>query len=168
MGIREKLNDNPAVTTGVTGAIVVIAVAFIIWQLIPSRPRIPTKDYYTVDDGATYFADDIKKIPPFEHDGKEAVRVRVFRCAKGGPFVGYLEKYTPAAQKQLEAMQNQAANPNGPVPGFNPGVEGEALTGRLVKKPGDTKWVSQQDPAYQQVVDVRCPDGSSDLELVTP
>jgi hypothetical protein len=169
MGIREKLNDNPGVTTGVTAAIVVIAVAFIIWQLLPSRPSIATKDYYTVDDGATYFKDDIKKVPPFVYEGKEAVRVRVFRCAKGGPFVGYLEKYTPTAKKQLEAAQNPPpSGPNGPAPGFNPMMESEMMNGRLVKKPGDKKWVSQQDPAYQQVVDVKCPDGSTDIELVTP
>jgi len=34
-----------------------------------SRPRLPTQAYFTVDDGQTWFADDIDRIVPFEHEG---------------------------------------------------------------------------------------------------
>lgn len=163
MGIREKLNDNPAYTTGGTIAIIVIALAFIIWQLLPNRPSIPTKSYYTTDNGTTYFSDSIKKIPPYEHDGKQAVRCYVFQCSKGGKFVGYLEEYTPAAKKELEAA---AANPKRQQ---MPGMDMAAMTGMLVKKPGTGQWVSQQNGRYyESVVDVKCPNGGADPQIVSP
>ncbi len=170
MGIREKLNDNPAITTGATATIVVVAIAFIVWQLMPNNPKISTEDYYTVDDGTSWFKDDIKKIPPYSHDGKDAVRARVFKCPSGSAFVGYLEKYSPEAKKQLEATQAPPPTTGGPPmgPAFNPAMEAMLINGRLVKKPGDKAWISERDPNFQKVVDVKCPDGSSDIELVTP
>jgi hypothetical protein len=166
VGIREKLNENPAITTGATLVIVLIAVIFIVWQLIPHNPPIATKDFYTDDDGATYFTDDIKLVPPFDHNGKEAVRARVFQCPGSGKFVGYMEKYSPNAKKQLDAAMSKPAT-QGP-PAFDPMLEANLINGRLIKKPGEGKWVNQQDPTFQKIVDVHCPDGGTQIELVTP
>ncbi len=176
MGIREKLNDNPRVTTGITAAIVVIALAFIIYQLLPNRgPRIPTERFYSDDDGATWFADDINKIPPFDHNGKQAVRANVYQCGSGKPFVAYLEKYDDKAKAKLEELQAKMKevgnNPPGPgqVP---PGADFEevSMTGIMVKKPGGGNWVRQMDYQHsQEVTTIKCPDGKvDDLRPVTP
>jgi hypothetical protein len=94
VGIRESLNQNPGITTGVTAGIIIIALGFIIWQSTRSdRPSLPTKMYYTDDDGATKFSDDITKVPPFDHKGKPAVRARVFTCDGGkNQFVADLDR----------------------------------------------------------------------------
>ena len=55
MGIRESLNKNPAITTGATIGIIVIALIFILYQIFggDGAPKPITEMYYTVDDGAT-------------------------------------------------------------------------------------------------------------------
>ncbi len=149
MGIREKLNQNPRATTAATIAIVVIALGFIVWQLIPQQPTVQTKQYYSNDDGKTWFADDMNKIMPFDKDGKPAVKANVFRCG-GTDFVGYLEKYTDDVRKKVEAAR---AKPNADQAEDFPTV---------VKKPGDAKWLSPRDRGYDKIVTVTCPSGSSD------
>lgn len=167
MGIRETLNQNPGITTGVTAGIIVLALVVIVWQLAGSGgPSIPTKAYYTVDDGATWFADDINKIPPFDHNGKPAYRVHLFRCGGGDPFVTHLERYTPAAQKRLE--QARAAGPEA-----DPSVYEEvAMSGIEVKKPGtgDKGWVRQSNyEAASEIMSPICPDGTTnEIEPVYP
>lgn len=165
MGIRETLNKNPAITTAGTAGIIVVALAFIIYQLSGSnRPQIQTEAYYTTDDGKTWFADDINKVPPFDHKGSPAVRVYLFTCDGGKTeFVSYLQKYTDEAKKRLEEIQKAG-------PEQNPGMQEEIyMTGVLVKKPGQTGWMRQMDPAAQETVIINCPDGKMEnLEPVLP
>lgn len=167
MGIRETLNQNPGITTGVTAGIIVIALGIIIYQLAGgSGPQIPTKAYYTIDDGATWFEDDINKIPPFEKDGKQAVRVHLFRCGGGKPFVSHLERYTAAAKEKLEKAR--AAGPDA-----DPGIYDEvSMTGIEVKEAGtgDKGWVRQSNyEAAAKITQPQCPDGTTnEIEPVYP
>ncbi len=166
MGVRETLNKQPAITTGATIGIIVIALGFIIWQVVGggNHIRIPTKAYYTVDDGATYFKDDINLIAPFDHDGKQAVKADVFKCPSGGEFVGYLERYTPDAKKIIEDSRN---HPN--TDDFGKAAEA-SQRGLEVKAPstGDQGWVKTYLPAATKVVTIHCPDGSQQAEPVLP
>ena len=162
MGLRQKINENPGATTAVTAAIVVVAVGIIVWQGCGGGGggdtiAVATKSFYTIDDGKTLFVDDINKVPPFTKDGKVAVRANVFSCDDGKTrFVGYLEMYTP----QEKAMLEKAAQKQGGAPAYIP------YTGQpMVKKPGDKGWVQlnpQNTQMYAQVVQVKCPDGSTD------
>jgi hypothetical protein len=153
MGVRETLNKQPAIVTGATLGIVVLALLFIIYQLTSSgRPRIPTKAYFSDDDGASYFSDDINLLAPFDHGGKEAVKANVFKCGDK-TFVGYLERFTPVAQKQI----TDARSTN------NMGELTAALAiGTQVKAPltGDKGWVTEGRPAATKLELVSCPDGS--------
>jgi hypothetical protein len=159
VGIRESLNKNPAITTGATVAIILLAICVIMWEVLPSRGlRASTKAYFTDDDGATYFSDDVTKVAPFDHDGKEAVRCYVFTCPGHGKFVGYLEKFTKDTQTKILARLA--------VPGAPPIDQMELNMGRRLKKPGDSKWVPVQSPAGQAITDVKCPDDPS--ALITP
>ena len=169
MGIRETVNENPAITTGVTAGIILLALIFIVYQLFssnsPSGATI-TEQYYTVDDGATYFEDELGKVTPFQKDGKEAVTAYVFRCG-GEPFVGYLERYdakTVAALAKLPPS-DQMTNPETAMQ-----AEMVKQQGREVKKPGPGKFVSANTPAGQQAMAVQCPSGGDmkDLEPVYP
>lgn len=167
MGIRETLNKNPAITTGVTAGIVVLAIGVIIWQLwggsAPLASGGTAKAYFSDDDGATYFADATTKVPPFDHNGKQAVRALVFQCGTGQPFVGMLQRYTKEAKAKLEKAQ--ASKPGDIV------MEDIEITGLEIKKPktGDAAWVKQTDPKAGAVNRVTCPDGKVDqLRAVTP
>jgi len=119
--------------------------------------HLPTQAYFTDDDGATYFVDDINKVPPFDHDGRIAVRCYVFRCPDGKKFVGYLEKYTNAMAAEIRAIR-ASSNPQS--------LEKLDLdAGRLIKKPGDGRWISvARDTALaDSIAHVTCPDNSNRL-----
>src|SRR5215210_5554852 len=90
VGIRETINKNPTQTAAITAGIIVLALILIIWQACSGGGSGTIgKSYYTIDDGKTYFVDASNKIPPFMHEGKEAVRAHVFTCDNGKTkFVG--------------------------------------------------------------------------------
>ena len=167
MGIRETLNKNPGITTGVTAAIVVLAIGWIVWQIFGGGPSSggmgSAKQYFTDDDGATYFADLATKVPPFDHNGKQAVRAQVFQCGDGKPFVGVLQRYTKDAKAKLEKAQSGK--------GGGDLLEDVDITGLEVKKPktGDAGWVLQGTAKGGAVAKVTCPDGKVEqLHSVTP
>ena len=169
MGIRESLNKNPHITTGVTIGIISIALIFILWQIFggESVPKPITQMYYTVDDGQTRFVDDAQKISPFDKDGKQAVRVYIYSCDnKSTNFVAYLERLTPAAKKRIETARAATPNPNQPPTVDVDFIEAE---GTEVKKPGETKWVKRNSVDGSKITSITCPDGKNDsLSIVLP
>jgi len=166
VGIRESLNKNPSITTGVTIGIIVIALLAIVWQMWSSRPNINNiKSFYTVDDGKTWFEDQATKNPPFDYKGSPAYRAYVFKCGDSGkPFVAYMERFTPDALKKLEAA---AANPTTSDP---MAMENLYTTGMEIKKPGGPKWVLRTTAEGDKVQsDLKCPDGSTtNIQPVIP
>jgi hypothetical protein len=124
------------------------------WPAPDNSP--PVFNWYTVDDGASWFQDDAERIPPFGHDGKPAVRLHLFSCDGGKTtFVGYLQKLPEEVLKKYRDK------------GIDPATvdddELAAETGWLVKLPGKSDWVSSKggEPAYLAIVNVKCPDGHS-------
>jgi len=155
VGIRETLNRNPAVTTGATIALIVIAVVVIVWQLMPARGGSagPTKAYYSVDDGKTWFADDYYCIPPYQHDGKEAVRAHVYQVGEGKAFVGWLEKYKDDVKPKLEKAL--AGKRQGPLP-----AEFMDDSNRMIKKPGAAnKWQVADFQIMSSLRNFQTPEG---------
>jgi hypothetical protein len=165
VGIRETLNENPRLTTGITIGIIVVILGLIIYQLIGSgSPRGDgagdvTTVYFSDDDGKNYFPEDRNKLPPFDRGGKEAVRAHVIKC-DGKTFVSYLERYTPEAKKQLEAIlaKGMSGDPTATESIMSNGVE--------YKKPGEKTWVKRNDPKYLDVVKPPCKDLENMEELV--
>ncbi len=156
MGIRETLNEKQHLTVMAASLVIVLAVAFIIYSSFGGSeepPVIPDKGWYSTDDGATWFVDDVKKASPFKtSDGKIAVRAFVFKCGEGKPFVAYLLKYLSVGEQKSEL---------GDDPGY-----GNALTdqsGVRVKKPGQREWTSTRDPASAVVRMPVCPDGQAGM-----
>lgn len=176
MGIRETLNKNPGIATGVTIAIIVLAIAFpkygILWYIPPfssvfdDTPGPITHLYYTTDDGATWFEDKADKHAPFDKDGKQAVRVYLFSCdGKKTKFVGYLERLTPDAKAKAEALQKKIESD----PAAMMEMESIMQDGYEVKKKGDAKWVKRNTPEGDAIIQPSCPDGKTDnLEVVLP
>jgi hypothetical protein len=149
LGLREQINKKPGLASGITGGVVLVLVLIMFWQ-IRGGHRTPTttttRVYFTVDDGRTWFADDSSQVPPFDHEGAQAVRCFVFKCSSSAPFVGYLETLTQTAHDRLApaALGTMGATPDD----------------ILVKKPGDKNWVLPNSPKGPKILDVHCPDGS--------
>ncbi len=143
MGLRERLNRHQGVS--ILASLSVVALVVLWSYMRTSEPSIPKQlSFYTADDGATLFSDESKKVPPFDHDGTQAVRTVVFTCdGRNQKFVQYLQKYSGEAKRQLEA----------------PHSFGLIVIG-LVKRPGDGKWISESDPKAAAIERPKCPDGS--------
>jgi hypothetical protein len=166
VGLRETLNENPGLTTAGTVLIVVAAIVFIVvsWARGPVEGEGVggNQAYYTIDDGQNYFAAEFTKIPPFEHEGKQAVRAHVFTCDGGKTrFVGYLERFSPEAKKMVEEFARQTGSST---------MAMEDQSGIQVKRPGtgERGWVSMTHPTAQEIRNVLCPDGTTIPEPVMP
>jgi hypothetical protein len=143
MGIREQLNRNQTASIAASLSVVLLVV---IWLYARgSGPSIPKQlNFYTADDGATLFSDDSQKVPPFDHDGRQAVRAFVFTCDDGKhQFVQYLQKYSDDVKQQLETSHPFGSMGNG-----------------LIKRPGDANWTAESDPKAQDITRPKCPDGT--------
>jgi len=107
--------------------------------------RAGVQDFYSADDGKTWFADSADKPSPFEKNGRHAYRAYVWKSADGKKFVSHLERSVAAASA---------------IPGAN--LE--------VKKPGagDDSWVKTSTPAAQKVMAPIGPDGRIAIERVLP
>lgn len=155
MGLRETLNQNPIVTGAVVGVITLVAL-FIVGRNAcgggpDSLPAGTQKAYFTVDEGKTKFVDDVNKIPPFDHQGKQAYRVIVYKCGDGKEIVSHLERYPEDQRAAIE----QAGGPSGSMLGS---------LAKEIRKPGDKAWVSmQKDPAKfaKAATPPKCADGST-------
>jgi len=183
MGIRDVLQRKKHLSTGLAIGLVVLGVGGIVWQLMAnsadSRKRVPN-DFYTVDDGQTWFTAPATNLAPFDRDGKQAVKAWVYQC---GPkkFVGYLERYTP------EARQTLAAEPPAPVGSVsgekvkgaevaarkaaaNPAAAMNAsMNGKEYKRPGEKEWTKITDRRkVAEIMMVKCPDGSGTPTALMP
>lgn len=154
MSLSTYLNERKAVTISI-GAIMILVAIALLTRLLPGSHSLPQRVYFTVDDGKTWFADSVTNIPPFTKDGKEAVRVHLYRTQGGKQFVAHLERYT--AEAKLAAEKAIAA---GEPPPAAPLTE--------VKRPGDSKWIPINGDleAVQEMTSVRSPD--SPYEAVEP
>lgn len=87
------MNNTKSVKVGVGAILILVSVIFIMVTMRESSPQgYTTKAFFSVDDGATWFADDATKPSGFLKDGKPAYLVNVYTKGSGKPFVGFLRK----------------------------------------------------------------------------
>jgi hypothetical protein len=170
VGIRDSLRRKPRTGYIVATALTLLAVAAMTFSLArPSGPRPPSgMAFYSDDDGATWFADAAEKPSPFDHAGKPAYRVYVWKCSHGKTFVSHMERLAPEAKKRLDELKT---HPRAAQSG--PSVETQvAMLSRdlEVKDPGtgDTGWVKPATPEGEKITLLTCPDGGNDVEPVLP
>jgi hypothetical protein len=157
MGAREWMDSHPRLTIAGGCGIVVLAIGLIVAQVLAGKHRYPSgppDNYYTDDDGKTFFAASSANVPPFDHNGQQAVRAYVFKCG-GQQFVGYLERFTP---RYHDAVVAHGETPE------------SVRFGREIKNPGEAKWHAVTDLATEnKLTDVHCPSGGADIpEAVEP
>ncbi len=162
MSLRNTLNEKPMLTGGIVVAVLVVLAIFWLASGSSSGPSEPTRAFYTVDDGATWFPDSIDKIPPFEYQGKQAVRAYVFRCPDGKEFVGYLERYNDQAKAILDRFREDRAA--GRQITNSQEVARAEMGGKQVKRPNDKNWVVLNPMALAQM-QAKCPDGSTPVAV---
>jgi hypothetical protein len=171
VGIRQKLNDNPALA-GAVAVVVIVGALVVLWRTGCStrgdtRAGATARQFFSVDDGKTWFADDASKVPPFDYQGKPAYRVRVYRCPSGKEFVSHLERYADADRKRLQDSIDAYRSKGGPLP-----PDDAFFNAMEVKKPGDKDWLRNSKATqarYELVMRPRCPDGQvTGIEMVMP
>lgn len=168
MGIREMVGENRRVVMGGAVAVLVVAcLGLVAWSWTsggePSRSSAG-RAFYTVDEGKSYFRDDSAKTPPFEHEGRQAVRALVYRCGDR-EFVGVLVRY---AAQPLASRGGSTRGKQGSA-GAGPGTAEvkPSPMGMEIKRPGETNWVRQYgSKEAMEIMRVRCPDGSSGTPVV--
>ncbi len=101
MGIRESINRHSAVSTTVVICMVAVGVVAIALELRGDNGKPPSKNYFTTDDGQTWFAASSSKLPPFDYGGIQAVRCYVFK-GSSGEFAGLLENIAMEPWNYLE------------------------------------------------------------------
>jgi hypothetical protein len=150
MGIREWTEKHPKAIISLVCACICLTLVTVVVQVRAGRRSINAQvpdSYFTVDDGKTFFIAGGNNIPPFDYKGQQAVSAYVFE-ASGKRFVGYLERFTPEAHELK--VENKAT------------IQTQ-ISGRELKKPGDSKWVRSDDAnAVAKVVNVQSPDGSAE------
>jgi hypothetical protein len=162
VGVRQWLNQNSKFAIGaVVGAVIVTvaSAAAVIWWSgnRPDGAAHANLAFFSVDDGKTWFPEDLKQLPPFDKDGKQALRAYVFRCGDGGkPFVACLARYAPQTRKQLAALHARDGRPVDPLI-----LRQLELDGLEVKAPGQSAWLRRSNPRAEELIMPTCPDGSA-------
>jgi hypothetical protein len=169
MGIRELLNGK--LGPGIGAALILVALAVLGFQVLGSKENaagsaVPSKAFYSDDNGKTFFKDDARKIAPFDHNGRQAFRVDVFKCPDGKQFVGLIYRYTDGGRREMEAFLAQKVNdPDGVM---RQGIEQRGMQVKLVGA-DEKAWVLNDEMTQQRLqMAVKCPGGGGAAQLVTP
>ena len=164
------INKSPKIAYGVVAALAVV-VASVAWSQFRSPPEL-TRSWFTIDDGKTYFADDITKVPPFTKDLKTVYGCEVFTCDGGKTtFVGFLVRYRDGAEQELKSLVKPAASSGTEMEDYFARRNAIEVRTREVKRPqtGDNGWVLERSgdegPA---ITNVKCTMPGGVLESVPP
>jgi len=157
--IRDSLNKNKKLGVGIGAAILVIAVGLIAFQLRGSGSGLTaaTGAFYTDDNGKTFFKDDLLKVSPFDHNGKQAYLCEVYQCSDGKQFVGLMYRHNAAGRKAIEGMRK-------PDVSLMSGLE---IQGMEVKRAGaaDSAWKPNTDPETVRGA-IKCASGGAATVVV--
>ncbi|MGD0464772.1 MAG: hypothetical protein ABSB74_19990 [Tepidisphaeraceae bacterium] len=167
--VRESLQNNRKLGLTLAAILFLCAAGISSYYLWPRGVRVdPTVDFYSDDDGQTYFKDSVYKFAPFDHEGRTAVGAMVAESG-GRYFVAYLMRFTPEAQKQLQEKYDYAVKNNLSVQQTvldfmgNPAI---SVEGMEIKLPGSGhEWVPRSE---LRKMEVKAPDGSLPDRYVTP
>lgn len=168
MGVREVMNEKRGLSAAIIVVIVAAAIGLGFYRSSADHPadRLEGKGgFFSDDDGVTWFEADDQKIPPWDHNGKQAVRAYVFTCDGGKTkYVLFLERYKPEAKRMME--QSRTAK-SGTSANLSAMAISSLVEVKLPKGKGD--WVPREDPRGKAITRIRPPEGQSGVpELVLP
>lgn len=162
MSVRTTLQRYSGIAT-VAALVVIVAAGYFVYSQMKgtNAARIPDSAYYTVDDGATFFVDTNKHLPPFDKEGKQAVRAHVFDCG-GKQFVGFVSRFRPEAKALLEKHREALKTATSAPPTMGAAIDA-GRNGWEHKKKGETTWTKGLPPATFKM---KCDDGTEAKALV--
>lgn len=164
MEVRRAIQGKPIIGVSIGVVCILVAGLLLAKQFWPVKKANLLQAYYTDDGGQTWFKDSVYQVPPFEHNGKEAVIAEVYSYDDGSKeFCAYIAKYTPSAKAKLQQALDdaqKAGQPPGSVALYrDPQFMGDAT---LVKKPGSGgEWIPMSDVRSIDVRSVHAPDGTA-------
>jgi hypothetical protein len=168
MSVLQTTREKPAWVGAVAVGVTLVALSAIYFEQFGRHHSVAApldSAFFSDDDGKTWFADDIGKFPPFNHNGKPAYRAGVFRCGSGELFVAYLERFTDRQKADIQA--SIAKEPDQKANWMQ--YPGE------IRKPGESTWrgIELTSPpaelkAYQRLLAPICPDGSNATPVWPP
>lgn len=159
-----KIENTPRtiVLFAVLGVVfLVVVLLHLYWGRTSALPSMGPY-YYSTDDGKTFYASGQIRIPPFKHDGKNAVAAVVYIDAHGQPFVAYVYTYNQTGHDLLLGLPKvggQTVN--------NIGMRQQASQDCFVRKPGGKKWVPWNSPAGRKIENVTNPATGQPLRPYT-
>lgn len=162
MSVRQFAHRNGMVVAGF-GVLLTLTCGWLIVsqaRSMYSAGGVPGGAFYTIDDGKTWFEDELNKPTPFMTGGKEAVEAHVFSC-DGKEFVAYLTRYNGKAKAAIEEF-NAARKAGKPVDGeLAKKMSFASMAGKQYKRPGDKTWVPQgQSAEISRMTAPKCDDSS--------
>lgn len=120
-GLREKINDRPAVAGGLALVLVVIAAGVIWWTFFRTPDQIKYQYMYNLETGQleSHPITDPPSLPPIKNEqGEELVVAHVYSmrdCTEDPPFVAWIERFTAEGKREAERRQQAAADPDAAV-----------------------------------------------------
>ena len=164
MSVRESLSKNPRVAVAGAALLIVAAAALMAHALWPQKQSRADMAYYSDDDGQTWFADSVYRIPPFDHNGKPALQAAIFTYDDGKKsFCAYLQQYTQSARQQLQKAQADATAHGQPLNSIWQYRDHNFVANNTqVRLPGPGHpWVLLSDPHSNDILTIHAPDGSA-------
>ncbi len=158
MNLRESLGKNSTPAAAVAGAALLLSLFSIIRQVSSNTPPAPAnKEFFSDDDGKTWFTSNSLTAFPFAHDGKQAYRARVFRCGSK-LFCGYLEALPDQVREGINSLPDNWQARLSALQSASDQI--------MVKKPGGTDWVSPGQAKYWSTVTPVCPADSQQSPIL--
>ena len=154
---------------GIAGVLLVGGAILVGYQLMREKTNVVAaqKSAFYTDDEKTFFKDDVNKIFPFDHNGKQAYRADVFKGPDGKEFVGLVYRLTDGGKREMEAYLKAA--PRDADGSLRKGIEER---GMQVKKAGadDKAWGSGDEMTVERLRQgVKTPPpANAPAQLVTP
>jgi hypothetical protein len=147
MGLRQYLNENPAVGTSGAVAIFVIAIVGVVWQVMNSGPP-PAKQIYFYDAQAnTLFSAAADKQSPIKTPAGHDVGIIavIYACGSCGDYVGETPKAIQQDNATLAWLQKMQQRRGGEPK-------------EVIKVPGSESWVGLGGRAGSAIYEQRRPD----------
>ena len=164
MSLRDTINKNPGVATGVVAVLVVLAIGYALYSigLFGGGAGVAgSGEVFIMETGDTYRpgqADEIYELSP---NGEPNAIAYVFQYPGGEPFVHYFERLNP---KALEAIKRLPADSTD----FAVAMQREDINaaGREVRRPGETRWVPAQSEPGLQISDMPPPSEQGESAII--
>ena len=157
MGVRESISQYPRLAIGLASTVIVLTLVVVFAERIggsDSQPlRTRGKVWFSTDDGKTWFPEDERRVPPFDHNGKPAYRAYVYTSDGGKTtFLAFLARFTPEGKARLTKAPSNLELLHVP--------ELMSFRGLEVKKPGEAQWSKASEPRAAQIRQPTCPEGT--------